>query len=176
MQEQDFLTYITPLRPTALRIGQQFFGSAADAEDVAQETLLRLWAAREHIDSSHSLEALVARVAKNVCVSMKRAKSGKETTHIPIHSAPSLVGRAGGESSPQSLLEERENDVWLEHRLKAMPEYLSRILRMKQEEQLTNQQIADILGTDPRSVATLISKARHQLFNDLKRRQRNENK
>jgi DNA-directed RNA polymerase specialized sigma24 family protein len=47
---------------------------------------------------------------------------------------------------------------------------------MKQEEQLTNQQIADILGTDPRSVATLISKARHQLFNDLKRRNRNENK
>ena len=176
MQEQDFLTYITPLRPTALRIGQQFFGSAADAEDVAQETLLRLWAAREHIDSSHSLEALVARVAKNVCVSMKRAKSGKETTHIPIHSAPSLIGRAGGESSPQSLLEEREDAVWLEHRLKAMPEYLSRILRMKQEELLTNQQIADILGTDPRSVATLISKARHQLFNDLKRRQRNENK
>jgi len=50
MQEQDFLIYVTPLRPTALRIGQQFFGSAEDAEDVAQETLLRLWAAREHID------------------------------------------------------------------------------------------------------------------------------
>ena len=43
MQEQDFLIYVTPLRPTALRIGQQFFGSAEDAEDVAQETLLRLW-------------------------------------------------------------------------------------------------------------------------------------
>ena len=177
MQEQDFLIFVTPLRPTALRIGQQFFGSAEDAEDVAQETLLRLWAAREHIDSSRSLEALVATVARNVCVSMKRAKSGIETTQIPIHSAPSLIGRAGGESSsPQSLLEEREDAVWLEHRLKALPEYLSRILRMKQEEQLTNQQIADILGTDPRSVATLISKARHQLFNDLKRRNRNENK
>jgi len=108
---------------------------------------------------------------------MKRAKSGIETTQIPIHSAPSLIGRAGGESSsPQSLLEEREDAIWLEHRLKALPEYLSRILHMKQEEQLTNQQIADILDTDPRSVATLISKARHQLFNDLKRRNRNENK
>lgn len=79
-------------------------------------------------------------------------------------------------TSPQSLLEERENAVWLEHRLKALPEYLLRILRMKQEEQLTDQQIADILGTDIRSVQTLISKARHQLFNDLKRRHRNENK
>ena len=40
----------------------------------------------------------------------------------------------------------------------------------------SSKEIADILGTDPRSVATLISKARHQLFNDLKRRNRNENK
>jgi DNA-directed RNA polymerase specialized sigma24 family protein len=45
---------------------------------------------------------------------------------------------------------------------------------MKQEEQLTDQQIADILGTDIRSVQTLISKARRQLFNDFKRRNRNE--
>lgn len=165
MQEQDFLIYVTPLRPTALRIGQQFFGSAEDAEDVAQETLLRLWAAREHIDSSRSLEALVATVARNVCVSMKR-----KCTEAPSGAVEGIS------SSPQSLLEEREDAVWLEHRLKALPEYLSRILRMKQEEQLTNQQIADILGTDPRSVATLISKARHQLFNDLKRRNRNENK
>ena len=177
MQEQDFLIYVTPLRPTALRIGLQFFGNTEDAEDVAQETMMRLWAASEHIDITRPLEPLVASVAKNVCVSMKRAQSGKETTQIPIHSAPYPIGSAGGESSsPQSLLEERENAVWLEHRLKALPEYLLRVLRMKQEEQLTNQQIADILGTDPRSVATLISKARHQLFNDLKRRNRNENK
>ena len=129
MQEQEFIIHITPWRRTAWRIGQQFFGNTDDAEDVAQETMMRLWAAREHIDSSLSLEALVATVARNVCVSMKRVKSGKETTQIPIHSAPSLIGRAGGESSsPQSLLEEREDAVWLEHRLKALPEYLLRIL------------------------------------------------
>lgn len=170
MQEQEFIIHVTTLRRTALRIGQQFFGNAEDAEDVAQETMMRLWAARKGIDTTRPVEPLVVRVAKNVCVSMHRKGNNSEkplpTDH---HEMPVTTS-----STPQSLLEERENAVWLEHRLKALPEYLLRILRMKQEEQLTDQQIADILGTDIRSVQTLISKARRQLYNDLKRRNRNE--
>ena len=170
MQEQEFIIHITPLRRTALRIGQQFFGNTEDAEDVAQEAMMRLWAARNNIDMTRPVEPLVVRVAKNVCVSMKRKRNEGEKPLAYGHNEALLPFA----SSPQSLLEERENAVWLEHRLKALPEYLLRILRMKQEEQLTDHQIADILGTDIRSVQTLVSKARRQLFNDLKRRNRNE--
>lgn len=173
MQEQEFIKHISPWRRTAWRIGQRFFGNADDAEDVAQETMMRLWAARDSIDTTRLLEPLVVRVAKNVCVSIQRG----EASHLqPLEPMIHSSHEGADYTSPQSLLEERENAVWLEHRLKALPEYLLRILRMKQEEQLTDQQIADILGTDVRSVQTLVSKARHQLLNDLKRRHRNENK
>lgn len=173
MQEQEFIIRITPWRRTAWRIGQQFFGNTDDAEDIAQETMMRLWAARNSIDTTRPMESLVVRVAKNVCVSTQR---GRSSHLLPLDTMVQSSQEGADYTSPQSLLEERENAVWLEHRLKALPEYLLRILRMKQEEQLTDQQIADILGTDIRSVQTLISKARHQLFNDLKRRHRNENK
>lgn len=168
MHEQDFISHITLLRSTALQLGQQFFGNVEDAEDVAQETMMRLWAAREHIDLTCPLKPLVARVARNVCVDHQRNRRFLQTERIQA-----LTGGLEP-SDPQSLLEERENDVWLEHRLKALPEYLRRVLRMRQEDDLSNQQIADVLGTDPRSVQTLISKARHQLLNDLKQRYRNE--
>lgn len=173
MQEQEFIIHITPWRRTAWRIGQQFFGNTDDAEDVAQETMMRLWAARNSIDTTRQVESLVVRVAKNVCVSTQR---GGASHLLPLDTMIHSSHEGTDYTSPQSLLEERENAVWLEHRLKALPEYLLRILRMKQEEQLTDQQIANILGTDIRSVQTLVSKARHQLFNDLKRRHRNENK
>ena len=172
MQEQEFIFHVTILRRTALRIGLQFFGNAEDAEDVSQETMMRLWAARKGIDTTRPVEPLVVRVAKNVCVSMQRKGNNSEKPLPKDHHEMPVTTS----STPQSLLEERENAVWLEHRLKALPEYLLRVLRMKQEEQLTDQQIADILGTDIRSVQTLISKARRQLFNDLKRRNRNETK
>jgi len=38
------------LRPKLLHIGVRFFGNNATAEDIAQETLMRLWLIRERID------------------------------------------------------------------------------------------------------------------------------
>ncbi len=184
MQDHEFLKLIPPLRPLTLHIGLQFFGNADDAEDVAQNTLLRLWAARSHIATTSPLEPLVAKVAKNVCVSMWREKSSHEIPStfsekrnnediIPGGRHVSMVESSGAD--PQTLLEEREDAVWLEHRLRALPEYLQRVLRMKQEEGLTTEQIAEILATDTHSVQTLISKARRQLMIDLRRRYRNKN-
>lgn len=165
MQDQEILQLIPRLRPLAFEIGRQFFGNTEDAEDVAQDTCLRLWAARSHIDVSQSMEPLMARIAKNVCVSMWRKRSVGNEADI-VSDFPS------DDTSPQALLEEREDAIWVEHRLRALPEYLQRVLRLKQEEGLTTEQIAEILGTDPHSVQTLISKARRQLMNELKRRYR----
>ena len=174
MQDHEYLQLIPRLRPLALNIGRHFFGNAEDAEDVAQDVMLRLWAARNHIDLARPLEALVTRVAKNVCVDIWRKRQELRNCELQdslAHDSQEGGGVATeGSSSPQALLEEREDAVWLEHRLRALPEYLRRVLRMRQEEGLTAQQIADIIGTDPRSVQTLISKARKQLMNDLKRR------
>ena len=168
MHEQDFISHVTSLRSIALQMGLQFFGNVEDAEDVAQETMMRLWASREHIDMTRPLKPLVVRVARNVCVDHHRNR------RILLTEGIHALAEGQESADPQSLLEERENDVWLEHRLKALPEYLRRVLRMRQEDGLSNQQIADVLATDPHSVQTLISKARHQLLNDLKQRYRNE--
>lgn len=178
MQDHEYLLLIPRLRPIAQSIGRRFFGNVEDAEDVAQDTMLRLWAARSHIDATQPLETLVTRVAKNVCVSIWRKRkalhnSERQDTREQACQEGGGVA-AAGTSDPQTLLEEREDAVWLEHRLRALPEYLRRVLRMRQEEGLTAQQIADIIGTDPRSVQTLISKARKQLMNDLKRRNHDE--
>ena len=51
------------LRPLIYRIGRDFFGSADDAEDVAQETLLQLWRYCQQLDESRNIEALAVRVA-----------------------------------------------------------------------------------------------------------------
>lgn len=180
MQDHEFLQFFPRLRPLALSIGRQFFGNTEDAEDVAQDTMLRLWAARTSIDPTRPLELLVTKVAKNVCVSMWRRRQNESPSVPTIRNDIIPYNKEGPQGStthapdPQTLLEEREDAVWLEHRLRALPEYLQRVLRMKQEEGLTAQQIAEIIGTDPRSVQTLISKARKQLMNDLKQRYRNE--
>ena len=72
MDRSTFEQTAARLRPLILRIGRDFFGSADDAEDVAQETLLQLWRYCQQLDEGRNVEALVVRVAKNCCVNMKR--------------------------------------------------------------------------------------------------------
>lgn len=67
--------HIAPLlRPLMERVGRDFFGNDDDAEDVAQEAMIRLWTYCQHLDASRNLEAFAVKVAKNVCINMHRSR------------------------------------------------------------------------------------------------------
>ena len=67
------------LRPKLLHIGVRFFGNNATAEDIAQETLMRLWLIRERIDLQVGIEPLALRMAKNLCVSEWRKRQVRQS-------------------------------------------------------------------------------------------------
>ena len=43
MEQKEFIRLAPQLRGKAMAIGQSFFASEEEAEDVAQETIIRLW-------------------------------------------------------------------------------------------------------------------------------------
>ena len=58
MTRKEFEIIILRLRPLMVKVGRDFFGNQMDAEDVAQEALLRLWKYCERLDADRNLEAL----------------------------------------------------------------------------------------------------------------------
>lgn len=50
MTHEAFEHIAQELRPRLLGIGRRFFNEEETAEDIAQETLMRLWLVREQID------------------------------------------------------------------------------------------------------------------------------
>ena len=69
MTQQEYEHIVPELRPRLKDIGRQFFGDEEMAEDIAQETLMRLWLLRERIASLTDIKPLAVRMAKNLCVS-----------------------------------------------------------------------------------------------------------
>lgn len=57
-----------------VRIGRDFFGNQDDAEDVAQEALVRLWKYCSQLDAGRNMNALAIKVAKNVSVDLYKRK------------------------------------------------------------------------------------------------------
>ena len=70
MTQSEYITHVEPLRPLLLRVGRDFFRREEEAEDVVQETLLRLWLCRDRLAVGDGLRPIALRVARNVCVSM----------------------------------------------------------------------------------------------------------
>jgi RNA polymerase sigma-70 factor (ECF subfamily) len=67
-------------------------------------------------------------------------------------------------------LEYTELVKWLDGQIDNLPSTAGMILRMRQLEHRELNEIADILGIKQTSVSTLLSRARNELLNKLKRR------
>lgn len=166
MDRTTFEQTAARLRPLILRIGRDFFGSADDAEDVAQDTLVQLWRYCERLDEGRNVEALAVRVAKNCCVNMKRRQRlqvvrGEEhlaaTTPMPL-------------PSPHEVLEWQERVSALDEAVGLLQPRERQLFEMRQMEGLSTEEIAQQTGMAKATVQSMIAMARRKLFNNMKGR------
>lgn len=161
MERKDFELLAQKLRPRLLKVGREFFGNAEDAEDVAQETLLRLWTARSGIRIDE-VEALAVKVARNYCVSVWRKQKLEE---LPVDTLPDLPHR----ETPADTIQETENRRLLAKAVEQLTAAQRRILQMRAETGLKTAEMAQILGIKPESVSAMLSAARHTLYQTLRK-------
>jgi RNA polymerase sigma-70 factor (ECF subfamily) len=81
----------------------RMLGSAFEAEDAVQETMLRAWRSLDRFEGRAALKSWLYRIATNVCLDML---NGKERRIRPLE-----LGPAGTVDSP---LTTRADEAWLE--------------------------------------------------------------
>jgi RNA polymerase sigma factor (sigma-70 family) len=74
MTQAEFEHIAQELRPSMWKVGMDFFSSADDAEDVAQEALVQLWEYAEKLDATRNIGGLAIRIAKHCCIDMQRKR------------------------------------------------------------------------------------------------------
>lgn len=164
MTGKEFTDAATRLRQIAMARARAFPLGGADVEDIAQDTLLKLWALREGIPSADRACRLSAVIARHLAIDLLRAH----------HTVP-LAEMAGDKeprhgTSPHSDLEDKENGEWLQQQLAKLPPAELQVLNMRCMERKSNQEIADILGVSPHSVATLLSRARGKMMEAVRKK------
>ena len=166
MDRTTFEQTAARLRPLILRVGRDFFGSADDAEDVAQETLLQLWRYCQQLDEGRNVEALAVRVAKNCCVNMKRRQHltlVRETDSMSeTNPTPHL--------SPHEEVEREEGLKALDEAIRQLQPRERQLFEMRQQDGLSTEEIALQTGIAKASVQSMVAMARKKVFNEMKRR------
>lgn len=166
MTRSEFEQMASQLRKEMLTIGMAFFGNREDAEDVAQEGLVKLWSYCEHIDTGRNVKALAVRVAKNCCVSIHRQRQLEVTCQSQISNLQSQIH----EVSPHERLEASDMQHIMEETIALLKPRERQLFEMRQMEGLSNDDITRQTGISKNSVAVMVSAARKKVFQELTKR------
>ena len=148
-------------RKKALSVSMSCGAGREEAEDIAQDVMLRLWQMHDELEKYRSIEALAALMAKHLLRNHQRRKPSETLDEAMIISL---------KTSPLDELEMKEDGAWLTKRLEQLPTTQRTLLYMRQVERRTHEEIAQLLGIETTSVSTLLARARRSLLEDIKRR------
>lgn len=162
MTQKEFTHIANEMRQMSVSVAQRFGYGQEDAEDIAQDVMLKLWCLHEKIDNAARMKASVAITTKHLCIDKWRSTH----TYAGTDNIKPLID----ESSLFDKLEYAELEQWMNEQIDNLPSTSGIVLRMRQLEHRELGEIAEILGIRQSSVSTLLSRARIELLNKLKRR------
>ena len=152
---QEYEHIVPELRPRLKDIGRQFFGDEEMAEDIAQETLMRLWLLRERIASLTDIKPLAVRMAKNLCVSEWRKQK--------VRQGNALQAEFPAHEDTQRNMELKDEIARLRQAVSQLKPAEQRLFRMRHEAEMDIQQISAVTGIGVRSVSAMLSTAKRKL-------------
>ncbi len=132
-----------------------------DAEDVAQETFLRVFRHRGKLSGVITLHTWLARIAWRLALEHKRRIPARDSGNVD-----DVVDRLrSSAANPDETLLESEMGDLLEKLISALPEKLRAPLTLSTLEELSPAEIADVLGISEAAVRSRVFRAR-QLLKD----------
>ena len=161
MEKSAFEQKARSWREKALEVSMHYGAGKDEAEDIAQDVMLRLWQMHEELERFRSVEAIVALMAKHLIRNHQRRKPSEVLDEAMIVSM---------NTSPHEVLETKENEEWLSAKLQQLPTTQRTLLYIRQVERKSHEEIAILLGIEVTSVSTLLARARRTLLEEIKRR------
>ncbi|MCK4862408.1 MAG: RNA polymerase sigma factor [Rhodobacteraceae bacterium] len=146
--------------PRVLSLARRLLKDPAEAEDVTQEAMLRLWKiAPDWRAGEAKVSTWLYRVGSNLCTDRLRKKRG-----VGLDEAPEVADETPNVED-QMIAADRGRA--LREAMDRLPERQKLALNLRHFEEQSNPEIAEVLETSVEAVESLLSRARRALAADL---------
>lgn len=154
---------LAEIAPSVLRFGRRMCRHEADAEDVLQDTLLRVATHLGDYEGRAALSTWVFTLARTACARKRRGRKNQ-----PHASAEVLVGHRAEGPSPEAAAGETELRASVEEALHELSPEQREVLILRDMEGLTAPEVAEALGLRVAAVKSRLHRARAALREALR--------
>ncbi|MEO8520261.1 MAG: sigma-70 family RNA polymerase sigma factor [Acidobacteriota bacterium] len=158
----DALTHLDSLYGMAMRLTRR----PSDAEDLVQDTYLKAFRAAAQFKRGTNLKAWLFTILHNTFRNMRR-HDGRSPVDVDSEVVEQAAGDATREFSPEQILTRASLDADLQAALDALPDAFRQAVWLRDVEELTYAEIADVLDVPMGTVMSRISRGRRSLLERL---------
>lgn len=159
----DFRNDVLPLKDKLFRLALRITLSREDAEDIVQDTLMKVWSNRAEMGAVSSIEAYAMTMCRNqaldICAKKERQNiSLDEKAHdrTDIHSM-----------LPDEKMAQDEGKTLVRQTIDSLPEKQRTAMLMREIEEKTYKEIAQVMGLTESDVKINIFRARKSIREHL---------
>jgi len=150
------------------RLSYRMLGNHHDALDAVQEILVKLMAALLKFQGRSRVGTWVYRLAANTCLDIrrKRGRTAAESLEAALEFSPSTslaILDDEPADNPDVYLEQQYRENVVRAALDKLPESQRRLLELRDLEDLSNSQVADMLGIEVGALKARLHRARQAL-------------
>lgn len=159
MKTISFQADILPLKDKLFRLALRITLNPAEAEDVVQETMMKVWNRRDSWQQIDNIETFCLTICHNLAVDkMRRADSQTQTLDdsLPSHNSPLTP-------SPEEQVVQRDRIQLVRRLIDGLPEKQRSCMQLRDIEEKSYRDIATILGISEEQVKVNIFRARQTI-------------
>ena len=159
MKKISFRNDVLPLKNELFRLALRITLNRAEAEDVVQETMIKVWNRRDRWDEIESIEAFCLTICRNIALDkMKKAENQNQSLEDE-HDAPDH----SYSSNPEEQAEQRDGVELIRRLIDNLPEKQRSVMQLRDFEGKSYKEIAQIMAISEEQVKINIFRARQTI-------------
>nr|WP_276358065.1 RNA polymerase sigma factor SigW [Cohnella sp. YIM B05605] len=171
--QRAFAELVSMYKDKLYHLAYRMIGNRQEAEDVVQDAFLRVFKNLDRYDENQKFSTWIYRIATNLCIDRLRKRRNVYSLDSESSEHEGLDGYAmlpSDERTPESELLLSETQKIVQEAMDTLPAKYKGVMVLRYMQDLSLQEISDVLGMPVTTVKTRVHRGREFLRKKLERK------
>ncbi|WP_046216177.1 RNA polymerase sigma factor SigW [Paenibacillus wulumuqiensis] len=168
--QRAFAEIVDLYKDKIFHLGYRMLSNRHEAEDVVQETFLRVYKSLDRYDPKQKFSTWIYRIATNLCIDRLRKRKPSFSLDAELNDQDNTDGYAlipGDERTPESEYLLTETQQLIHQAIDSLPDKYKTVMILRYLQELSLQEISDVMDMPVTTIKTRVHRGREFLRKKL---------